>query len=180
MKDERELLTEANNKLSDFVLRLNKEPEYQEQCRQLCADIRDYLEVKVGGFCIQCRQEIESFEGLDCCPFCQTRETPCDYGADVILVINWHELRILCLWAMFHAKAQKREIQSGMIHTLRGIFTRIKSLRKEKWPPIELDEELQELSNKLRKQVILSKGNRIETVFQPENSEDEEAEEKLT
>ena len=64
MKDERELLTEANNKLSDFVLRLNKEPEYQEQCRQLCADIRDYLEVNQIYNCEKCGEEMESSPNL--------------------------------------------------------------------------------------------------------------------
>lgn len=51
------------------------------------------------GFCTHCSHRIESFDGLDCCPACGTRGIPCSDANQVSISINWHELRILIIWA---------------------------------------------------------------------------------
>jgi hypothetical protein len=51
------------------------------------------------GFCIDCGKDIESFEGLETCPFCGSSSTPCSYKTQVEIKINWFELQILTIWA---------------------------------------------------------------------------------
>lgn len=51
------------------------------------------------GFCTLCGQDVESFEGLEGCPHCGTTGTPCSYDQQYEVVVNRHELRVLCIWA---------------------------------------------------------------------------------
>lgn len=56
-------------------------------------------ENKQGGFCTQCDRQVESFEGLQACPNCGTKSYPCLWEDQVDVSINWHELRVLIMWA---------------------------------------------------------------------------------
>ena len=38
-------------------------------------------------------------DGADCCPKCGDKGIPCDPNDDVLVLVNWHELRILGIWA---------------------------------------------------------------------------------
>jgi hypothetical protein len=51
--------------------------------------------------CTHCYAEFSDaeLEGVDCCPNCQTKGLPCLIADDVTVAINWHELRILGMWA---------------------------------------------------------------------------------
>jgi hypothetical protein len=51
------------------------------------------------GFCTHCGVDIESWEGLTCCPTCGTTGVPCAYADQHDVSVNLHELRVLCLWA---------------------------------------------------------------------------------
>lgn len=53
----------------------------------------------MSGFCTECGERIASFEGLSSCPFCGTRGVPCEDKDQVLVSANWHELRILVIWA---------------------------------------------------------------------------------
>lgn len=78
------------------------------------------------GFCTKCGIEIESFDGLKCCPGCNTQDVPCAYSNQHNVSINVHELRILCMWTEFWVNSVKDEqMQAGMAHTLRSIAQRL-------------------------------------------------------
>ena len=53
----------------------------------------------MGGFCTECGYRVEAFDGLNTCPACGTSGLPCADDNQVDVSINWHELRILCIWA---------------------------------------------------------------------------------
>ena len=54
---------------------------------------------KYAGYCTCCRLDIKSFAGLEKCPKCGTETVPCSYKNEVNIKINWHELRILTVYA---------------------------------------------------------------------------------
>jgi predicted nucleic acid-binding Zn-ribbon protein len=52
--------------------------------------------------CVLCGKEFtddEIIEGTSKCPNCGTKSLPCLIADDVNIKINWHELRILVIWA---------------------------------------------------------------------------------
>ena len=44
-------------------------------------------------------------DGAECCPKCGDKGLPCDPNDDVMVLVNWHELRILGIWAENFAQA---------------------------------------------------------------------------
>ena len=56
------------------------------------------------GFCVECGHHVESFDGLNKCPNCESFSTPCHDDMQVQISINWHELHILCVWAENYAR----------------------------------------------------------------------------
>lgn len=57
------------------------------------------IEEDGSGFCVECGFKVLSFKNLNCCPQCGTQGIPCNDEDQVMVSVNWHELRILCLWA---------------------------------------------------------------------------------
>lgn len=53
----------------------------------------------MSGFCTVCSWRVESFEGLNACPNCGSTSKPCGDADQVTISVNWHELRVLCIWA---------------------------------------------------------------------------------
>ena len=51
------------------------------------------------GFCTDCGVHIDSFEGLEACPNCGSTGKPCADANQVTVSVNWHELRLLTIWA---------------------------------------------------------------------------------
>lgn len=102
------------------------------------------------GFCTQCGKEIESFEGLDRCPFCNTTSIPCDFKNQVNVSINTHELRILCIWAENHVhNVSDEQEQASMATTLRSICDRIsKQLPEERKVCLLLSDEVKEIKKR--------------------------------
>lgn len=49
----------------------------------------------------------QSRDGLSACPRCGDTGTPMAIADDVEVKVNWHELRILCMWAEQHAASLK-------------------------------------------------------------------------
>lgn len=52
-----------------------------------------------GGFCTDCGHRVASFEGLQSCPSCGSTGIPCADRNQVSVAVNWHELRVLVIWA---------------------------------------------------------------------------------
>lgn len=67
--------------------------------------------------CTHCYAEFtnEELEGANCCPNCQSTGVPCDISEDVTIKINWHELRILGLWADNYAHSVTMPEESKQI-----------------------------------------------------------------
>lgn len=62
---------------------------------------------KPAGFCTLCGVDILSFKYLSDCPNCGTTNQPCGIENQVNVSINWHELRVLCMWAERWAAEKK-------------------------------------------------------------------------
>lgn len=62
--------------------------------------------------CTLCDYEVSQEvldKGLNCCPGCGATGIPCDPANDVHIKINWHELRILGIWAENWARRHLEE-----------------------------------------------------------------------
>jgi DNA-directed RNA polymerase subunit RPC12/RpoP len=75
--------------------------------------------------CTRCRAEFTRAEtsGVSACPSCGTRGLPMDVAEDVEIRINWHELRILTIWASNYAQQANlerasREALAAILHAL--------------------------------------------------------------
>jgi hypothetical protein len=92
-----------------------------------------------GGFCIECGHQIGSFDGLDRCPACGSTSMPCHNDEQVDVSVNWHELRVLVIWA----ENWQRQHQIG--RTVYGIAKRLHAQHPERGT-LTLAEELGEIA----------------------------------
>jgi DNA-directed RNA polymerase subunit RPC12/RpoP len=97
------------------------------------------------GFCTECGLEIESFEGLNECPECGTRGVPCSRSQDVEVKINWHELRILVMWAERWAHECITDGTGGP-SVVYAIANRLR-MQFPDMPPLSLNEEFAKLKD---------------------------------
>jgi predicted nucleic acid-binding Zn-ribbon protein len=81
------------------------------------------------------------------CPKCGNEGVPCDPHKDVMVAINWHELRILVMWAENWAN-RSVEDKDGATKTVQAIAGRI----QRQWPeinqPLTLSGEIGQLREK--------------------------------
>jgi len=98
------------------------------------------------GFCTLCGFDVDSFEGLSCCPQCGSKGVPCSYENQVLVNVNLHELRLLCIWAenwsgTFNGDAvSSKEVVYAIANRIR------KQLPEEHFKkPLTMRDELQEL-----------------------------------
>lgn len=75
-------------------------------------------------WCTQCGIRIVEDGILRQCPSCGTTATPCDPVNDVAIEINWHELRVLGIWASNWAN-EKCKDDPRAAKSLHAILTRI-------------------------------------------------------
>lgn len=93
--------------------------------------------------CTQCSSEFneEQTQDVDCCPSCGSTGVPCDTADDVVLNINWHELRILTIWASNFAQSG---VSDDAKKTLMAIIRRLEKQYPEQ-APLTLMGELKQL-----------------------------------
>lgn len=97
------------------------------------------------GFCTVCNAVIESFNGLKCCPSCNTKSVPCSNKDQVTVSINIHELRILCMWSeQWVMKMRDEQEQASSAKTIRAIVHRL-SKQIPKNSCLLLSDEIEEL-----------------------------------
>lgn len=84
--------------------------------------------MNAGGFCTECGRKVESFEGLKACPACDSASVPCVDEHQVSVSINWHELRILAIWAENYQRAQR------LGRTVYAIAKRLEAQHPERGP----------------------------------------------
>ena len=78
------------------------------------------------GFCTECTGEIQTFNGLTNCPHCGTKGVPCAHKDDVEIKVNWHELRLLIMWA------ERWQRQNNLGRVVYAIAHRIKAQYPER------------------------------------------------
>lgn len=66
----------------------------------------------------------EEVTGKSSCPACGSKGVPCSTERDLVVEINWHELRILGIWASNWANAMSDVGEQGK-GALRGILFRL-------------------------------------------------------
>lgn len=103
------------------------------------------------GFCTLCSAKIETFDGLSACPKCGTTGKPCGYDDQVSISINYHELRVLCMWsenwADRHATKENATLEDkGMADTVKAIAERIRKQLPEGKRCITMRDEFGELT----------------------------------
>ena len=96
--------------------------------------------------CTICNFEIADSAGLNVCPKCGTMSLPMDSADDLSVRINWHELRILAIWAEFHADAHESESKpnQSMRQAVYSIVRRLEVQHPGK-TPLTLGGELRQL-----------------------------------
>lgn len=84
-------------------------------------------------------------EGFENCPKCHTSHLPMAISEDVDLKINWHEIRILTIWAENWAKqCDKSKKEENMLYIIMCIAERLQHQYPDK-TPITLFSEIREL-----------------------------------
>lgn len=104
-----------------------------------------------GGYCTDCGHAIASFDGLSACPACGTPGLLCAWSDQVDLSVNWHELRILVMWAENYARehARDRSITTDTRKTVYAIARRLKAQHPDR-APLTFAEELGEVAGEYR------------------------------
>jgi hypothetical protein len=104
------------------------------------------------GFCTRCNYQVQTFDGLDKCPSCQTKSHPCAYVDQTNISINIHEIRLLCIWAENWASKLDKdqphsEIDADVVY---AIAERIKKQLPESLSavPLTMRDEFMELKKK--------------------------------
>lgn len=86
--------------------------------------------------CTVCRNEYteDEIKGKTSCPGCNTRSIACDTANDVTIKINWHELRILCMWAENWARQTEKSGNPNGPVLVSSIAGAIKQQHPERTP----------------------------------------------
>lgn len=103
-------------------------------------------------WCVACgaRFTQEEIAGWGC-PKCGSKGVPCGTDQDVIVEVNWHELRILTIWAENYARSIKDGPDASGKRaptTVAAIARRLQSQWPD-FPPLTLSAEIAELPTKL-------------------------------
>lgn len=106
-------------------------------------------------WCTMCGVRItqKEVEGWGC-PKCGDQGIPCDVKQDVRVEVNWHELRILTIWAENYAQRcatnpAPGEDNSNMPDTVSAIARRLQR-QHPTLTPLTLAEEVTELPSKVK------------------------------
>lgn len=95
--------------------------------------------------------------GAKCCPKCGSKSVPCDPKKDYLIEVNWHELRILGIWASNWA--EKCDTQASA--SLRGILSRLERQVPGE-APLTLGGEMREV-----RKYLADHGGRLESINVP-------------
>jgi DNA-directed RNA polymerase subunit RPC12/RpoP len=119
-----------------------------------------YCDPTVVARCIKCSDEFTDIqlEGVHACPSCGTKSIPMHPQEDVTLKINWHELRILIIWAENWARecdknAENDPDHENMLLTIMTIAQRLQQQYPDK-TKLTLFSEIRELRNSMDKRGI--------------------------
>jgi len=108
----------------------------------------DRIEVQ---WCTTCGARFTAEEIADAsgCPKCDTKGVPCGADRDLVVEINWHELRVLGIWASNWA--HRADVDKSGEDALRGILSRLERAFPH-LPPLTLGGEVRQI----RQSVVLA------------------------
>jgi predicted RNA-binding Zn-ribbon protein involved in translation (DUF1610 family) len=96
--------------------------------------------------CVECEAEFADSElkGANVCPRCGTDSLPCNIARDTTVRLNWHELRILTIWANNWACEKCPESSR---RALAAIIRRLEAQRPSEagWAALTLAGEIRDL-----------------------------------
>lgn len=123
--------------------------------------------------CVICRKEYTG-EELETqppekqgkCPNCEATGLPEYTIHDVQVTLNWHELRILCIWAKNWQENMPLDRKEEAGRCLESIFNLIRLHRPENTPGLTLQDEMKELAI-THGPVELSNGNEVQVFEKP-------------
>lgn len=99
--------------------------------------------------CIICNEEFceKDIKAASCCPKCNNKGLPANPKDDVIIKINWHELRILCIWAENWARKCDKDNNEALkcVLTVNCIARRIQNQHQDKLLKLTLSGEIEDL-----------------------------------
>lgn len=109
-------------------------------------------DVKIVARCVRCRGEFTEADiaNRSACPTCGSTGVPMDPAQDVTIKINWHELRILTIWAENFAGQCDRKGEAGE-HTeepmLPVVYAIAKALQEQcpTFAPLTLSGEVEQI-----------------------------------
>jgi len=117
--------------------------------------------------CTACSAEFsdEEIAGCSACPTCSNPGIPCAIDQDVTVNINWHELRILGMWASFWADTKAFDNERGQHsrRTLKAILARLQAQHPDK-AALSLSGEVKQLANMTGGTVEIHADGKVETV----------------
>ena len=96
--------------------------------------------------CVRCDYETDDADGLDRCPYCGSDGIPMSPARDANVRVNWHELRILVMWAMNWAsrQADRREDSEQAVA---AIARRLAHQKPDPaWPGLTMGDDIRELA----------------------------------
>lgn len=116
--------------------------------------------------CTRCRAEFSEREIMQNttggCPKCGTHGVPMAVSQDTEVKINWHELRILIIWAENwerHVHAKQWQSEDGLgVGVVASIARELSRFRKEGWPALTLFGEIEELKKEYPGLQVVTEG----------------------
>lgn len=113
--------------------------------------------------CVDCRKEfaLSYIEEIDAkkCPSCGTSALPMDAANDIQVKINWHELRILCIWAKnwqeFRINKDADTNNEPRTITIDMIISELEKQRPENAAPLTILGELKQIAEMYNTEVSL-------------------------
>jgi len=109
--------------------------------------------------CTKCYEEFseEETKNVSCCPKCGCKELPMSISQDVEIKINWHELRLLCIWAENWAEAK---CDDDARSTFEAIVERLEKYRPEGSAALTIAREVKDLQE-IYPDAMLVKGDKV-------------------
>lgn len=119
--------------------------------------------------CTDCAAEFsdEELEGVSACPTCGTKSLPSAIADDVDLRINWHELRILTIWASNHASEHLKDKPGS--RTLSSIIKRLEAQFPDRLP-LTIFGEIRHVSRELDTEVTLFERGTVTVIPKPDKN----------
>ncbi len=113
--------------------------------------------------CTRCDFETDDTEGLTACPYCGSDRIPMDSTRDLTVRVNWHELRILVMWAMNWAS--RTEDPKKAEAAVAAIARRLAHQKPDpSWPGLTMGDDIRQLAEAVMDGTLTARSGKIEVI----------------